>query len=744
MLLIESLERRLQLAVFVDSGAAGPIHDGQSWATAFTDLQQALAGSDGEVRIAGGIYKPSASDRAASFVLFNGAELKGGYAGSAGANPNSRDINKFKTIISGNIGAAASSSDNSLTILSSAPDSFDNSYHLDGLTISDGLLGFSLVGAGANVSNCVFTTNLGGAISADEGSSLTITNSTFTANASAIGGAIVSSASSTSIVNCAFSNNRSPVTGNGGAIALVGGFPQTLSIDRCTFVNNFAGNGGAIYNEGVIPTLTNSLFVNNQARAGTTKGDGGAIFSHDAGVIAINCTFAGNRANGSGGAVRNSGFDSSTLANCIVWNNSAPLEPEISNADKSNDVSYSDVQGGYPGTGNIDIDPRFVRNPNSAKNDPGDLRLASSSPAIDAGLNAAVPVGILTDRTGKPRFIDVPGVHDPFGITDMGAFERAGAPAGGSISGDVFADPDGSPLIATVYADGNNNNRLDNNEPRTMTDETGAYQLAGLPTGSYVVRQVVRPGWVQTTPASGLGINLALVSGQNVSGNDFAAGIKPNRGLISGFVFDDIIASGDFVEQPYQLNVPGRTVYVDLDNDKLLDANEPRAVTDAKGEYMIANVPPGDRIVRQIVPSGWRQTSPAHDFGAHRIVTGGMENTFVLFGTRAIVTGTGSIAGTVFHDFNRNGVMDGSDTALVAALVYIDLDDDQTLDSNEPRVLADDTGGYMLSGLGRGTYIVRIVPPNAYVQTTPAQNMGLRVSLRSGQAVIGKNFGADN
>ena len=35
------------------------------------------------------------------------------------------------------------------------------------------------------------------------------------------------------------------------------------------------------------------------------------------------------------------------------------------------------------------------------------------------------------------------------------------------------------------------------------------------------------------------------------------------------------------------------TIYVDLDDDGKLDANEPFAVTDAAGNYTIANVAPG-------------------------------------------------------------------------------------------------------------------------------------------------------
>jgi uncharacterized repeat protein (TIGR01451 family) len=57
----------------------------------------------------------------------------------------------------------------------------------------------------------------------------------------------------------------------------------------------------------------------------------------------------------------------------------------------------------------------------------GNLRLQFTSPAIDAGNNAAVPAGVTTDLDGNPRFVDIPAVPDTGNgtppIVDMGAYE---------------------------------------------------------------------------------------------------------------------------------------------------------------------------------------------------------------------------------------------------------------------------------------------------------------------------------
>ena len=57
----------------------------------------------------------------------------------------------------------------------------------------------------------------------------------------------------------------------------------------------------------------------------------------------------------------------------------------------------------------------------------GDMRLQDSSPAIDAGNNAAVPDGLIVDLDRSLRLVDIPGVPDTGSgtppIVDMGAYE---------------------------------------------------------------------------------------------------------------------------------------------------------------------------------------------------------------------------------------------------------------------------------------------------------------------------------
>jgi VCBS repeat-containing protein len=69
------------------------------------------------------------------------------------------------------------------------------------------------------------------------------------------------------------------------------------------------------------------------------------------------------------------------------------------------------------------------------------------------------------------------------------------------LDGDGTRDP-GEPGLAgwTIYADSNRNGRLDAGEPSTVTGADGSYSLI-VPSGSYALREVLQPGWVQTSPS---------------------------------------------------------------------------------------------------------------------------------------------------------------------------------------------------------------------------------------------------
>jgi hypothetical protein len=109
------------------------------------------------------------------------------------------------------------------------------------------------------------------------------------------------------------------------------------------------------------PTLTNCLLVDNiaycpyrQYSLGALGGQGGGMFNSNSTLTLANCTLSGNCASDCAGCICS--FESIVmLTNCILWDNSQPyiLGGAV--------ISYSNIQGGWPGEGNIDTDPLFVR-----------------------------------------------------------------------------------------------------------------------------------------------------------------------------------------------------------------------------------------------------------------------------------------------------------------------------------------------------------------------------------------------
>ncbi len=150
-----------------------------------------------------------------------------------------------------------------------------------------------------------------------------------------------------------------------------------------TITNNTI-TGNTTY--GIRNTISSSPTISNNIHtASTTAGIRNYFFSSP---TITNNPITGNTTYG----IRN--YSSSpTVTNSILWDNGQ----EIYNSNSTPVVTYSDIEGGYTGTGNIDTDPQFV-NPGA-----GDYHLQSGSPAIDAGDNTAVPGWLTTDFEGDPR-----------------------------------------------------------------------------------------------------------------------------------------------------------------------------------------------------------------------------------------------------------------------------------------------------------------------------------------------------
>ena len=273
-----------------------------------------------------------------------------------------------------------------------------------------------------SITNCDFTDNsasYGGAFNG-RNNAVTITNCAFQGNSAEYGGAIrgfnyVSSSIPAVITDCYFSENHADHWG-GAIYQNTQNSEAEANISRCAFYQNSANDGGGIF---TYSTAFSRITIKNCTLFGNIADrKGGGLqnsFDDSANVSIINCTFSANRANSDGSGIYNTGPYSGTatdvvkISNSILWED---LSNEIGNYHNIPTVTYSNIQGGYSGVGNINADPLFIGS--------GDLHLTSSSPCIDAGANN-IPSIPNTDFEGDQRIID--GDNDGQATVDIGADE---------------------------------------------------------------------------------------------------------------------------------------------------------------------------------------------------------------------------------------------------------------------------------------------------------------------------------
>ncbi len=180
------------------------------------------------------------------------------------------------------------------------------------------------------------------------------------------GGNISCYDSSPTISNCFIYGGRSVY---GAGIYCYDGAPLIIN---CVISGNLCAYGGGIYSEG-LPTIMNCTISQNRTDNGGTITDarGAGIFCGPALVI-----------------------------NTIIWGNTANGLPDTISSIFAT-VSYSDIEGGWSGTGNINSDPQFVmpgywnNNGTASIGDdywvPGDFHLQPVSLCIDSGTSSGAP-----------------------------------------------------------------------------------------------------------------------------------------------------------------------------------------------------------------------------------------------------------------------------------------------------------------------------------------------------------------
>jgi len=198
------------------------------------------------------------------------------------------------------------------------------------------------------ITNSAFTYNSanfnGGGLLNGSSDTVTITNSTFDHNSVVHNGGGLENEGKVTINHSAFTNNMATVDGGGLASSRFGiNLAITVTISNSIFDHNSApnGNGGGLFNNGLL-SITNSSFTRNSTfQCGGLDNNGVAHIS--------NSTFARNSTTGSGGGGGLCNLGTLTVAKSTFANNSGFIGGGLANESLQPDAFLSITNSTFAG-----------------------------------------------------------------------------------------------------------------------------------------------------------------------------------------------------------------------------------------------------------------------------------------------------------------------------------------------------------------------------------------------------------
>jgi uncharacterized delta-60 repeat protein len=299
-----------------------------------------------------------------------------------------------------------------------------------------------------------------------------------------------------------------------------------------------------------------------------------------------------------------------------------------------------------------------------------DVKVAGDGRIVIAGLAESPVVDGDATQTAVAR-LTATGQLDP-SFADAGALVKND---NGYVSG-VAVQTDGKVLLTGFLAADVIRLRTDGSIDPAFQQQTVGNNFFGTdvaigPGGNVIVAGAAQPG------------DLPLVLA--------AARYHGDTGSIRGVVFDDRDGNGKHFGSA-EVGLAGRLVYIDSNGNGKLDPGEPVTATDAAGRYAFLGVDPAANIlVRQVLPAGWRQTTPFYGGAQHVTVTAGVATNDVNFGATD-------------HAFVSGHVLSATGQPLANIRVWIDDDGDGIFQTGEESVITDQFGYFAFTNLPAGTH----------------------------------------
>jgi predicted outer membrane repeat protein len=556
--------------IYVDINATGA-NNGSSWTDAYTDLQTALSVAfiNDDIWVANGIYKPTATtSRSISFVMKNGVDMYGGFAGTETA-VNQRNISANPTTLSGDIGAPGDNTDNTFKVVK--VQNFTSVFTFDGFRVSDGY-DASSSGKGAGIY-----------VASNSGQLLTFRNCLLYNNyAYHSGGGMIIDESNTAFYNCEFLYNSTYDYG-GGAIYSDNVSHSTIKLYDCKFIGNSARDGAVINFDGIELILERNLVTNNSASTGSLINIDNDVtnfeinnsliigneidaelgsfidsYTTDANSSSLtNVTFCHNKNSSNLGPYQEAIYQTNSamvITNCIIYGNTpSDLNVQI---DPGNTVINSIVENGYAGGTNIiTTDPGFV-NPSTLSAGPFDASmfdysLLITSPAVNTGNNTyALPFSVdyLNNTRIQQNYVDRGAIESPFADVI--------APVASCSAVTVYLDANGAAVIDSSDVGGGS---YDNLGIATMTVSETTFDCSNLGTNpvtlivtdaagnadSCIAVVTVADNLPPVVSVQNVSVYLDPAGNADISVNDVTSVITDNCGLDTTFLSQTAFTCAD-------------------------------------------------------------------------------------------------------------------------------------------------------------------------------------------------------
>lgn len=351
--------------------------------------------------------------------------------------------------------------------------------------------------------------------------------------------------------------------------------------------------------------------------------------------------------------------------------------------------------------------------------------------------------------SGSPQTYYLEVYSGSLGQVNVYDLQLSAIPQVGAISGFKWNDVNGDGLRQEsepgipgwqIFIDQNSNLTYDVGEPVAVTDASGFYSFPSLPYGTHTVAETIPLNYVQTWPGVETNYSYTFTLNRDDFALDHLDFGNYLGATVSGTKFNDLDADG-VAQEVGEPGLAGWTFFVDYNNDGALNVGEPSAISNVAGDYTINGVLAGTYRVREVATVNWTNSFPSTVDGFSRYYeftfTSGAAFVDADFGNWT----TGSVSGVKFEDLDADGLnQEGGEPGVAGFTVYVDYDNDSSLDVGEPSATTGVGGAYTITGVLPGTWNVREVAQVGWTQSYPAPLFNAAV-VQSQQNATGVNFG---